>query len=120
MTIQQLVKTCHKNAKDKGFWDSNSHNIPEKLMLIVSELGEALEALREGKRQPNKENADELNTKTGKIERTWFKDTFEDEICDVVIRIADLCGWLNINLDWQIKKKLEYNKNRSYKHGKKF
>lgn len=67
MTIQQLVKTCHKNAKDKGFWDSNSHNIPEKLMLIVSELGEALEALREGKRQPNKENADELNTKTGKL-----------------------------------------------------
>jgi NTP pyrophosphatase (non-canonical NTP hydrolase) len=103
---------AHRAAKEKGFWQTDEkkmlikRNIGELLMLIVSELGEALEALRRNDRQ-------ELNTE-------WRKNTFEDEIADAVIRLLDLCAAESIPLEKQILKKLEYNKTRPYKHGKEF
>jgi hypothetical protein len=37
-----------------------------------------------------------------------------------VIRIFDACGRYGIDLEQAIRAKMEYNKNRPYKHGKKF
>ncbi len=48
------------------------------------------------------------------------KDTFEDEIADTIIRLCDLCGELNIDIEKQIAWKMEYNKKREHKHGKNF
>jgi NTP pyrophosphatase (non-canonical NTP hydrolase) len=48
------------------------------------------------------------------------KDTFEDELADAVIRIADLCGYLNIDLESHIKAKMRYNETRPHKHGKEY
>jgi NTP pyrophosphatase (non-canonical NTP hydrolase) len=76
-------------------------------MLIVSELGEACEALRTGMRQDGKN-------------KEWYKDSFEDELADAMIRICDLSESEGIDLEWQIKKKMKYNQTRLYKHGKKF
>jgi NTP pyrophosphatase (non-canonical NTP hydrolase) len=53
-------------------------------------------------------------------ESIWQKDSFEDEIADVFIRLGDMCEALGVDIEWQIKKKMEYNKNRPYKHGKQF
>ena len=114
MTIKQLQKLCHKQAIDKGFWNGEGflsqelvpRNNGELLMLIVSELGEALEALRQNCRQ--------------EAGQKWRKDTFEDEVADSVIRILDMAEALDINLEWQISKKLAYNETRPHKHGKEF
>ena len=38
---------------------------------------------------------------------------------DVIIRICDFCGAYNIDLDKIIEEKMEYNKNREFKHNKK-
>ena len=102
-------------------------NDAELLMLIVSELGEALEALRKGDRQISKKDYNNLKVKEiggviigGFKFPRWKKDTFEDELADAVIRILDLAEARGIDLEWQIMKKLEYNKSRPYKHGKKF
>jgi hypothetical protein len=43
--MEQMIKKAHGVAKEKGFWDEE-RNVPEMLMLIVSALAEALEALR--------------------------------------------------------------------------
>ena len=43
MNINELIKEAHQNAVSKGFYDDGEKNIGELLMLIVSELGEALE-----------------------------------------------------------------------------
>jgi NTP pyrophosphatase (non-canonical NTP hydrolase) len=115
MTIKELVVKSHALAKDKGFWENK--NIPEKLMLCVTELGEACEALRKNKTQTN------FTSKAPQeiiLNNEWLKDTFEDEIADTFIRLADLCGALNIDIEWQLKKKIEYNKSRPHKHGKEF
>ena len=108
MHLRNLVKDAHKIAKEKGFWESK--NISEKIMLVVTELSEAVEALRKNNRQDV----------SSVLKMKWYKDTFEDEICDTFIRLADLCGYMGIDIEWQLEQKMNYNKTRGYKHGKKF
>ena len=110
MRIEELVKESHKTALEKGFWGND--NIPEKIMLVVTELAEAVEALRHGKMQITSYDTNGM--------RCWEKDTFEDEIADAFIRLADLCGHLNIDINFFLTKKMQYNKGRAYRHGKKF
>jgi NTP pyrophosphatase (non-canonical NTP hydrolase) len=129
MDINKLIKDAHEMAVKKGFYDCTTcngtgndprdknylcyscqgekidqhANIPEKLMLIVSELGEAQEALRRNRfadwnRFNIAINDKDFDNTYGK-ENSFaliIKDTFEDEIADVYIRLADLCGYLEI------------------------
>lgn len=107
-TIDNLVKSAHENAVKHGFWEDvdrlfitsqygKNAVIGNMLMLIVSEVAEAQEALRKNN-----------------------MDNFKEELADVVIRTADLCGGLNIDLESEIIKKMQKNKSRPYKHGKEF
>lgn len=124
MKINDLVFDAHKNAVEKGFYNSQ-RNVPELLMLIVSELGEACEALRKNKITNTKPL---LSNPLNDFEHPqWLfnfegfvKDTFEDEIADCFIRLADLCGYMGIDIESHIKAKMEYNKTRPKKHGKSF
>jgi len=139
MTIKELQKIAHKDSVSKGFWGTiaselgadsslkNKRNLSELLMLIVTELGEACEALRKDNRQSFGLDGDEVVTTEELFDVTkninhgkWTKDTFEDELADAMIRICDLAESEGIDLEWQIQKKLEYNKTRPKKHGKKF
>jgi len=47
MELKDYVEKCHATAREKGFWDTK-RELGTMLMLIVSELGEALEADRKG------------------------------------------------------------------------
>lgn len=105
--------------------DSNGFHLDiEKgtaLMLTVSELSEALEALRKDCR------ADITNFDTEvsilgfqDAFKAHIKDTFEDEIADALIRILDMCAKYNIDIDFHVKQKMLYNSQRPYKHGKLF
>jgi len=98
-TVTEWVLSCHQAAREKGFWEKE-RNVGEILMLVVSELGEAIEAHRTGAFGIGK------------------KDTFEDEIADTVIRLFDLCGGLVIDLERQMEWKMVFNKNREVRHGK--
>lgn len=44
----------------------------------------------------------------------------EEEMADVIIRVMDLAGALDLNLEEAIVAKLEHNKTRPMKHGKLF
>lgn len=124
MNIKQLQKIAHKYAVSKGFWGDGAkggwhksyyiknRDVAGLLMLCVSELGEACEALRSNKRQVH------YNSKLR--DKDWMKDTFEDELADTIIRICDLAEAHDIDLEWQIEQKLKYNKERPEKHGKQF
>jgi len=114
MNINELVQQSHENAVNKGFWEDidlewhkvafknpavniDTNAIGNRLMLIVSELAEAQEGLRHN----NREN-------------------FKEELADVCIRVFDLCGGLDIDLEAEIIKKMKKNKDRPYKHNKAF
>ena len=125
MNIKEIQQEIHKVNVEKGFWDEDRKNVGEVLMLIVSELCEALEAHRSSR----KALVELFDAKA--IDRTeaadyqadfeqCIKDTFEDEIADTVIRILDMCEGFGIDLERHIELKLEYNRTRPYKHGKKY
>ena len=129
MTIKKLQDTAFANALKHGFHHKDQ-NFGEQLMLIVSELSEALEADRIGNRF-NKSNSEFLekyaNNKTTESEeicsavfRVKVKDRVEDELADAMIRIADLAGYLGIDLETHIKAKMRYNETRPQKHGKEY
>ena len=106
--------------KCNGTGINQNKNIPELLMLIVSEIGEAVEALREDRRTAagaldHYSNIDMVIYY--KNYEKYIKYTFEDEIADTFIRLADLCGFLEIDIEKHIIAKTEYNKTREYKHG---
>jgi len=50
----------------------------------------------------------------------WIKDTFEDELADIMIRVMDLAAFKGVNLEKHIKVKMRYNALRPHKHGKKY
>jgi NTP pyrophosphatase (non-canonical NTP hydrolase) len=100
--LNNLAKQVHEAAKSKGFW-SGTRNIGELFMLIVSELGEALEAHRKSNFAIWSNFVSQASQRNGvrNTEEKAFvyafsneiKDTFEDEIADTVIRILDYVGW---------------------------
>jgi NTP pyrophosphatase (non-canonical NTP hydrolase) len=119
MEIKDLVTKAHINATMKGFHDLESSILDklnkcslvtseelvavqnaflsQKLMLIVGEVAEAQEALRKGD-----------------------IENFDEEISDVCLRIFDLSGCEDINLEDEIIKKMKKNKNRPRLHNKLF
>jgi NTP pyrophosphatase (non-canonical NTP hydrolase) len=105
MILNKLSKQIYEANKEKGFWDKE-RNVGELLMLVTSELGEAMEAHRKGN----------FTNPKG----TFQKDTFEDEIADAIIRLLDMAGGLNIDIDFHVFAKLEYNKSRPKLHGKNY
>jgi len=129
--MEKLIEKAHGVAKEKGFWDEE-RNVPEMLMLVVSELSEALEALRKNHYCDPLQVDDlydyiENDRLNAELVTTWkmgfelnIKSSFEDEIADVAIRLFDLCGGLKIDLEKHIEMKMKYNSLRPYKHGKKF
>lgn len=134
--LNEACKQQHEMVLRKGF---DNFHIPTLLMLIVSELGEALEADRKNKHADYKkmreefpsfpvvdfpkdvwemhEFHDSLEKYAEAFERN-VKDTFEDEIADAFLRLMDLCGAYNIDIENAINMKQLYNHTRPKKHGK--
>lgn len=89
-------------------------------VLIHSELSEALEEVRAGKPGLYFKEVNGF-TVTDATERRGEKpEGVAVELADAVIRIADLCGHLGIDLEAAIDLKMAYNETRPFKHGKRF
>jgi NTP pyrophosphatase (non-canonical NTP hydrolase) len=134
MKIKDLLIKAHGMAREKGFWDE-TRNKSELILLIITELAEATEALRKDHYADKSVVTDLYNDLVVNShdeefilnESDWkvsfeksVKNTFEDEMADVAIRLFDLCGGLNVDLEKHIDLKMKYNSMRGYKHGKKF
>jgi NTP pyrophosphatase (non-canonical NTP hydrolase) len=124
--LRAASKTIFEANKEKGFWDK-PRNVGEMLMLIVTELGEAMEAhqnfdfadLPKFESLIKLDNCDTSETYSS-LFKQHMKDKFEDELADTVIRLLDMCGGLNIDIEKHIEYKLHYNKTRPRLHGKKY
>ena len=104
--FDELAEEIHKNAVDKGFWDRTADPIfvAKQMMMIVSEVSEAMEAVRK-EMDPNQ---------------------ISDEFADIIIRTLDLyagmveAGYVTKSIDYAIKEKMEKNSSRPQKHGVRF
>ena len=122
MTLTELSKEIHNSNKEKGFWDK-VRNFGETLMLVVTELAECMEADRKGNYAGNKPGYEKYKLNADFDEgyfKLMIKDTVEDEVADGIIRLLDLSGAMNIDIDWHVKQKLLFNQTRPRMHGKKY
>lgn len=129
LSLNAACAEQHEAVIEKGF---TPQPVATNLMLIVSELGEACEADRKNRHaniSAMQTALSEIDDKIGDItlppveENEKFKavfevqvkDTFEDEIADAFLRLMDLCGAMNIDIEKHIRMKAEYNKLRPTK-----
>ncbi len=103
INLTQLCLDSHAMAKEKG-WYEKPRDVPGLIALMHSELSEALECFRDGV-------MDDDLAANGKPEG------FGVELADAVIRIADACGYLGVDLEQCVKVKMKYNGTRPQRHG---
>lgn len=103
----EVMNICHDLALKAGWWSELQNGqlftseerirmIPEKLLLIHSEVSEACEAHRKGLMD----------------EKLPHRSGLEVELADAVIRIMDLAGALGLDIGGAMAEKLRYNKGR--------
>lgn len=108
MHLAQLQRVCGEDNRAKGFIPDN---FPTCMMLVVSELGEAVEEERTG--------------------HTFWEVYYSDdpqgnrkpegvgiEIADALIRIFHWADTFGVDLEALIQEKLAYNRTRPARHGK--
>jgi len=109
-TIREWQEQVHKTAKEHGWWDDvdieDPNVVSSKICLMHSELSEALEEVRSGN-EDLYYKPDNPNKPEGMVV----------ELADAVIRIMDLCGAMDLDLEEAMQIKAVYNDTRSYKHG---
>ena len=100
--INELVKICYEASFNAG-WHTDietgelkDRNKGEMLMLIVSEVAEAMEGERKGLMD----------------DKLPHREMSEVELADTVIRICDYCGRWGYDLGGAIMEKLTYNSKR--------
>lgn len=91
--IQETKKAKGWTITSPALWE-DENQIPADLVLIHSEVSEALEAFRKADR-----------------------DAFGEELADVVIRVVGLAHGLGIDLGKEVAAKTEKNKTREFRHG---
>jgi len=117
-TINNLKSDVYADNVNAGWYSDPKtgerleRNIGEMLMLIVSEVSEAMEGYRK-------------NLRDDKIKH---RPMIEVELADACIRIFDLAGYLDLDLGGAIAEKRKFNatrqdhklENRAKENGKKF
>ena len=101
MQISEIQEKVHKTAVEHGWWE-RPRPVGEVLMLMVTELSEAMEAYREG------------NPASEKIPGY---SKLEEELADVIIRVLDFAGSEKLDIEGAVKAKMAYNETRPYRHG---
>ena len=93
--VNKLTSYCYNQSKNAG-WHDNQRDVGTMLMLVVSEVSEAMEGDR----------------KNLMDDHLPHRKMIEVELADAIIRIADLAGKLGLDLGGAIDEKLNYNLSR--------
>ncbi len=94
--LASLAEDAFKNAEKHGFY-TESTEIETELMLIITEMAEAVQADRHNRHGSIEDYESEIQM--GRDIPTAYKNalegTVESEFADISIRILSLLGWMN-------------------------
>lgn len=122
--FREMTELCGSNSAAKGWHDDRPEDLAmlghwqgNKLMLMVSELVEAHDELRNG----HAANETYYPTRRPNEPGVFKPEGVPSELADTVIRIFDFCYTEKIDLGAIIAEKIAYNTTREKMHGgKKF
>lgn len=98
ISVKELKDLVMQQAEAKGFGTKPEEiSVAEKIALIHSEISEAFGAYR--------------------LKNIDGKDGFAEELGDAMQRILHLCGVFGIEIEKEILKKIERNKDREWNWG---
>lgn len=105
MKLNELKTEAFSIAKANG-WHDKEYSDEHLLMLVITEIGEAINADRKGNHADEARIAYFKRMTEGHDDfdfKTYFeqniKDTFEDECADVVIRLLDLADLRSVEIE---------------------
>jgi len=118
MTLNDWRNDIYAMAIQQGYHGEYQDDLCRKLMLVNCELCEAVEAERKG-RKP-KDTAIKTSRYKASVKEfdKKYKGAIEEEIADAIIRLFDIAGMIDMDLDWWISAKMNYNLSMS-REGKK-
>lgn len=112
--ITLLQEHAHNTAVSKGWHDhpdpKSADRFGAMIALCHSELSDALEAYRD-------QGVTLADRQSGEWTQGVKPEGVTAEIADVVIRIFDLSGLLDLDLAGAIIAKMRYNETRPHRHG---
>ena len=119
--LKQLMTKAYETAKAKGFYKPDL-DINQALMLIITEMGETIQAQRHNRHG----SIEDYNKWLGASEEQAYEEslegTMESEFADIAIRIISLLGWYDsqkpicLMSDIEIKKTIDFHK-VEFEHG---
>ena len=119
--LKQLMTKAHENAKAKGFCNHDL-DINQALMLIITEMSEAIQAQRKSRHGSIEDYNKLLGVSEEQVYKESLEGTVESEFADIAIRIMSLLGWYNsqniicLMNDTELRKTEEYHK-VEFEHG---
>jgi len=131
--LTKLASDIFEANKAKGFWD-RERDLTETTMLIVTELAEAVEEDRAGRedlwfREPVYDmrfDADVVKMDDDGLAHPAFDpgsrplkpEGVDIELIDALIRLLDLLGSRDVDVDELMRIKMSFNASRPARHGK--
>lgn len=113
--VLSFIGRAYATACSHGFHDvdrSDAHF----MMLVISEIGEMVEADRKNRRFDMEKYRNGFDSDKVMFEK-YVKDTLEDELADVCIRIFDFCGYRRLEPVMSSKGLIEMDDNFEYIFG---
>lgn len=107
----ELAQKAHAASVAKGFWDEK-YSPEHFLMLVITELSEAVEAHRDGRVTTRRTIDEYIKDSRGEFSPELFKsrikDSVADELADAYIRLLDLAGGFGYDIELKDPKTLNY------------
>lgn len=119
--LKQLMTKAYETAKTKGFYKSDL-DINQMLMLIITEMGETIQAQRHNRHGSIEDYNKWLGVSEEQAYEESLEGTMESEFADIAIRIISLLGWyasqktICLMSDIEIKKTIDFHK-VEFEHG---
>lgn len=120
--LKQLMTKAYENAKAKGFYKPDL-DINQALMLIITEMGEAIQASRHNRHGSIEGYNTYLEVSDEHVAyEESLEGTVESEFTDITLRIISLLGWYDsqnticLMNDTELKKTEEFHK-VEFEHG---
>lgn len=111
-TLDGMMHDVRVVNTEKG-WREGTNTFGDYIALLHSELSEALEAYRDY----GLSDATEVPGAPWPLSAEPKPEGVGSEFADLFIRLLDACDVYEIDLEFEYRRKLAYNKTRPYQHG---